>query len=155
LKGFARGSASGWAFLATLYWAGMAVLYALTVFSSLALLAGAGAFVLLCWAIRDGAGARPAGASFWFAGLSALYTAGTCWTFGFAAYVEGHGCALQPETCTGGGLALAWKVAISAAILYFGVAWLVNRSAEARRHRARPVASLRLAGGPEDRQEGG
>ena len=123
----------------------MAVLYVLTAFSGLAFLASAGAFVLLCWAIRDGAGARPAASSFWLAGLSALYTAGACWTFGLAAYIEGHGCALQPETCAGGGVGLAGKVLMGAAILYFGIAWLVNRR--------RPDGRLRLAGGAEDRQE--
>ena len=141
-------AAAGWAFLATLYWAGMAVVYALTMFSTLALLAGAGAFVLLCWAIRDGAGPRPTGSSFLLAGLSALYTAGACWIFGLAAYIEGHGCALQPETCTGGGVGLARTVLIAAVTLYFGTAWLVNR-----RRRKRPTSPLRLAGGAEDRQE--
>ena len=117
-----------WAFLATLYWVGMAVLYVVTIFSALAMLAGAAAFVLLCWAIRDRAGARPRASSYGFACISALYTAGTCWTFGMAAYIEGHGCALQPETCVGGGFPLAGMVAVGAVILYFGVAWLVNRS---------------------------
>jgi hypothetical protein len=67
-----------------------------------------------------------------FAILSALYTAGACLTFGFAAYIEGHGCAVQPETCANGGFALIWKVAACAAILYFGVAWLVSRFAGER-----------------------
>ena len=120
-------AAAAWAALASLYWGGMAVVYFLTEFSILALLAGAGVFVLLCWAIRDGAGPRPSGSSYLLAGLSALYTSGACWTFGFAAYIEGHGCALEPETCVGGGLPLIWKVATGAAIVYFGVSWLVNR----------------------------
>lgn len=122
-----RAAAIGWSLLATLYWCGMAALYGATMFSTLALLAGAGVFFLLCWAIRDGAGPRPRGSSFWLAGLSALYTAGACWTFGLAAYIGGHGCALQPETCEGGGIGLAGKVGISAVVLYFGIAWLVNR----------------------------
>jgi hypothetical protein len=141
-------AAAGWAFLATLYWGGMAVVYALTMFSTLALLAGAGAFVLLCWAIRDGAGPRPRRSSYWVSGLSALYTAGACWTFGLAAYIEGHGCALQPETCTGGGVGLAGKVLVGAVSLYFGSAWLV-----ARRRRDEPLSPHRLAGRAEDRQE--
>ena len=148
-----RPAAAGWAFLATLYWAVVAVLYALTEASIFTPLAGAVAFVLLCWAIRDGAGRRPALSSFLFAGLSALYAVGACLTFGLAAYVEGHGCALQPETCSEGGFPLIWKVAGGAAILYFGAAWLVNRSTgKARRGAARD--SLPLAGGAEGRQEG-
>lgn len=147
-----RLAAIGWAFLATLYWASMAVFYVLTMFSAFAALIGAGAFVLLCWAIRDGAGARPAGSSFLLAGLSALYTVGACWTFGLAAYIEGHGCALQPETCVDGGFSLIWKVAGSAAILYFGAAWLVNRFAGGPRMGA-AHNSLRLAGVAEGRQE--
>lgn len=144
-------AAAAWALLATLYWVGIAVLYAFTMASPLALpsplalLAGAGAFVLLCWAIRDGAGPRPSGSSYWLAGLSALYAAGACWTFGFAAYIEGHGCALQPETCTGGGLGLARTVLIGVVAFYFGIAWLVNRR--------RAGLRLPLAGGAEDRQE--
>lgn len=142
-------AAAGWALLATLYWVAMAVLYALTMASTLALLAGAAAFVLLCWAIRDGGGPRPRGSSYWLSALSALYTAGACWTFGVAAYIEGHGCALQPETCTGGGVGLAGTVLIGAFSLYLGTAWLVNR------HRSgRPMNPGRLAGGAGDRQEG-
>jgi hypothetical protein len=132
-----RLAAAGWAFLATSYWAGIAVLYVVTSFSALAVAAGAAAFVLLCWAIRDGAAARPAGSSFLLAGLSALYTVAACWIFGFAAYVESHGCALQPETCTGADFPLIWAVAICATILYFGVAWLVNRFAGAAAMRSR------------------
>jgi hypothetical protein len=143
-------AAAGWALLATLYWVAMAVLYGLTMFSTLALLAGAGAFVLLCWAIRDGAGPRPRGSSYWLSALSALYTAGACWTFGLAAYIEGHGCALQPETCTGGGVGLAGKVLIAAVSIYFATAWLVTRFRSGR-----PINSRRLAGGAEDRQESG
>lgn len=143
-------AAAGWAFVATLYWCAMAVLYGLTMFSTLALLAGAGAFVLLCWAIRDGARPRPRGSSYWLSGLSALYTAGACWTFGLAAYIEGHGCALQPETCTGGGVGLAGKVLIGAVSIYFATAWLVTR-----RRSGGPINPLPLAGGAEDRQESG
>lgn len=120
------GIAAGWALLATLYWSAMAVFYAVTELSAIAILAGAGAFVLLCWAIRDGAARRPSAASYLLAILSALYTVSAILTFGLAAYIEGHGCALQPETCSGGGLGLARTVAIGALLLYFAVAWLVN-----------------------------
>ncbi|MET1113315.1 MAG: hypothetical protein ABWX67_17485 [Allosphingosinicella sp.] len=147
-----RLAAVGWALLATLYWAIVAVLYGLTIFSIFTALIGAAAFVLLCWGIRDGAGARPSGSSFLLAGLSALYTVGVCWTVGLAAYIEGHGCALQPETCVGGGLSLMWKVAGSATIFYFGAVWLVNYFAGRTRKRA-AHDSLPLAGGAEGRQE--
>lgn len=147
-----RVAAAGWALLATLYWAAVAVLYGLTMFSIFTALTGAAAFVLLCWAIRDGAGARPSGSSFLLAGLSALYTVGACWTLGLAAYIEGHGCALQPETCVGGGLSLTWTVAGGATIFYFGAAWLVNYFAGGTRKRA-AHDSVRLAGGAEGRQE--
>ena len=136
---------AGWALLATLYWVGMAVLFAVTMFSALALVGAAGIFLLLSWAIRDRAGPRPAASSYWLAGLSALYTVGALHIFGIAAYIEGHGCALQPETCTGGGPGLAGTVLIGAVILYFGIAWLVNRRGAGRR--------LRLAGRAGDRQE--
>jgi hypothetical protein len=148
-----RSAAAAWAFLATLYWAAMAFFYFWTWGSNLVLIAGTGAFLLLCWAIRDGAGARPSGSSFVLAGVSALYTFAACFTVGLAAYIEGHGCALQPETCVEGGFPLMAQVAIWAAIFYFGPAWLVNRSTG----RSRPPPadhSLRVAGGAEGRQEG-
>lgn len=147
-----RSAAAGWAFLATLYWSVMAGFYVVTMFSWIAILAGAAAFVLLCWAIRDGADARPRGASFWLAGLSAVYTVGACWTFGLAAYIEGHGCALQPETCVGGGFPLIWKIAGGAAILYFAAALLVN-CFTGRARTGSAQATLQLAGGAGGRQE--
>jgi hypothetical protein len=146
-------AAAGWAALATLYWMGMAVLYVLTDFSPFSLLASVAVFMLLFW-IRDAARSRPTLSTLALASLSASYTVAACWTFGTMAYIEGHGCALQPETCAGGGIPLFTKVAVGAVILYFGAALLFNRAAG--RSRAGAAGdSVRLAGGAEGRQGSG
>ena len=111
------------AFLATLYWAAIAVLLALSLGSLLVLLASVCAFVLLVWALRDGGSGRPRLSTCLLAIASGLYSFAALMVVGIAAYIEGHGCAVQPERC--GGPNLFALTAVTAASLYFLGAWLV------------------------------
>lgn len=119
------GASALMALLATLYWTAIAVLLALSLGSVLVLIGGACAFVLLVWALRDGGAGRPRLSTWLLATASALYTFSAMMIVGIAAYIEGHGCALEPERCTGSGPNLFALTALAAASVYFLCAWLI------------------------------
>lgn len=119
------GASALMALLATLYWTAIAVLLALSLGSILVLLGSACAFVLLVWALRDGGAGRPRLSTWLLAIASALYAFSAMMIVGIAAYIEGHGCALEPERCTGSGPNLFALTALTAASLYFLGAWLI------------------------------
>ena len=95
------GRAAVLALLATLYWAAIAVLMALSLGLILVPLGGAVAFVLIVWAWRDSGSGRPRLSTCLLAVASALYTFCALMIVGIAAYIESHGCALVPQDCGG------------------------------------------------------
>jgi hypothetical protein len=114
-----------WALAATVYWGVAGVLLMLSYLSTLVLLGCALAFVLLLWATRDGAAARPSRRTLAWAALSAVYLWLSVWIVGIAAYIDSHGCAVAPTACEG--IGLMDQVAALVLLLYFLICWVALR----------------------------
>lgn len=124
------------ALAATAFWCGVVYVSLLTALLPLLLFGGI-VFLLLLWALGTTEG-RPSLFAWAAAMLSLAYAGMAALVVGLAAYIESHGCATAPETCTGEGIGLMGQVMIGAILLYFGVAWLTVRIRAVRSRKPAP-----------------